>query len=155
MKAYHTYSAIDVAFSLLKHATEQGKSFTNLQLQKLTYVCHGLSLAHFKRPLIIEDVYAWQYGPVIPSVYFKFKGHGSSVITESREAFLDKESESIIKDVVQKLGYLTGPNLVELTHREGSPWHKVWDGTQNKVIPDSLIEAHYNHIQESGRTSCL
>ena len=32
MKAYHTYSAVDVAWSLLKHAKEQGKCFSNLQL---------------------------------------------------------------------------------------------------------------------------
>ena len=73
MKTYHTYSAVDVAFSLLKHAAEQGKTFTNLQLQKLTYVCHGLSLSSFDRPLIVDDVYAWKFGPVIPSVYFSLQ----------------------------------------------------------------------------------
>lgn len=155
MKAYYTYNAVDVAFSLLKHAAEQGKCFTNLQLQKLTYVCHGLSLAHFKRPLIVDDVFAWQYGPVVPSVYFRFKGYGASVITERMDTQLDDDSEAIVCDVVSKLGDLSGPQLVELTHRDGSPWHQVWDGTQNKVIPDSVIQSHYQYIQQSGHTSSL
>lgn len=155
MKAYHTYSAIDVAFSLLKHAAEQGKCFTNLQLQKLTYVCHGLSLAHFQRPLIIDDVFAWKFGPVVPSVYFRFKSYGSSVISESMDVVLDDASEAIISEVVTKLGYLSGPQLVELTHREGSPWYKTWDGSQNKIIPDDVIQKHYQQIHESGHTSCL
>lgn len=155
MKAYHTYSAVDVAFSLLKHAAEQGRYFTNLQLQKLTYVCHGLSLSHFHRPLITDDVFAWQYGPVVPSVYFRFKSYGSSAIQEHMDIVLDGDSEAIVKDVVAKLGHLSGPQLVELTHREGSPWSKVWDGSQNKVIPDYVIQSHYQQIQQSGHTSSL
>ncbi len=107
MKAYHTYSAVDVAWSLLKHAKEQGKCFSNLQLQKLTYVCHGLSLAHFQRPLVVDDVFAWKFNSVVPSVYFRFKSYGSSVIPEQCDVALDQESESIVKDVVSKLGHLT------------------------------------------------
>ncbi|MPW31258.1 DUF4065 domain-containing protein [Agarivorans sp. B2Z047] len=155
MKAYHTYSAVDVALSLLKHATKQGKCFTNLQLQKLTYVCHGLSLAHFQRPLITDDVFAWKFGPVVPSVYFRFKCYGAKPITERLDISLDPESESILEDVVAKLGHLTGPQLVELTHREGSPWKKVWDGTHQKIIPDNLIQGHYTQIKNSGHTSSL
>ncbi|HBV77625.1 MULTISPECIES: Panacea domain-containing protein [Vibrio] len=155
MKAYHTYSAIDVAFSLLAHAKKQGKRFTNLQLQKLTYVSHGLSLSHFKRPLIIEDVYAWQYGPVVPSVYFRFKSFGSSVITDENDVCLDAESNSIIQDVVTKLGDYSGPQLVELTHRDGSPWKITWDKTPQQIIPDALIQAHYDNIQKTRHTTCL
>lgn len=155
MKAYHTYSAVDVAFCLLKHAALQGKRFTNLQLQKLTYVCHGWSLAIYKRPLIIEDVYAWQYGPVVPSVYFQFKRFGSKVIDDQKQVQLDVESEQIIQDIVSVLGDYSGPQLVELTHRQGSPWTKVWDGTSNTMIPDSIIEHHYSQIKSSGHTSCL
>ena len=155
MKAYHTYSAIDVAWSLLKHAEQQGKCFSNLQLQKLTYISHGLSLAHFERPLILDDVFAWKYGPVVPSVYFRFKECGSDSITERKEVTLDDDSESIIQDVVSELGHLTAYQLVELTHREGSPWHQVWDGEHKTVIPDSLIQDHYLTIKHSGRTSSL
>ncbi|MBB1465927.1 DUF4065 domain-containing protein [Vibrio sp. SG41-7] len=155
MKTYHTYSAVDVALSLLKHAKEQGKCFSNLQLQKLAYVCHGLSLAHFQRPLVVDDVFAWKFGPVVPSVYFRFKSYGANVITERGDVVLDSESESIVKDVVSQLGHLTGPQLVDLTHRDGSPWHQVWDGTHQKVIPDHLIQSHYAQIKQSGRTTSL
>ncbi|MBE8168098.1 MAG: SocA family protein [Shewanella sp.] len=155
MKTYHTYSAIEVAFSLLKHAAKQGKAFTNLQLQKLTYVCHGLSLSDLDRPLIIDDVFAWKYGPVIPSVYFRFKSFGSESIDEMLESAIDEESESIIRDVVSQLGDLTGSQLVELTHRKGSPWQQVWDETQNKIIPDPIIKAHYLQIQQTGHTASL
>lgn len=155
MKAYHTYSAIDVAFLLLQEAAKQGKEFTNLQIQKLVYVCHGLSLAHFDRPLIVEDIHAWKYGPVVPSVYFKFKKYGSSVIDEAAPVQLDAESQAIVEQVVESLGSYSGPQLVELTHREGSPWHKVWEGQGFQIIPDEVIRQHYLSIKQSGVTSSL
>lgn len=155
MKLYHTYNAVEVAFSLLQHASMQGKNFTNLQLQKLTYVCHGLSLAHFHRPLIIDDVFAWQYGPVVPSVYFRFKSYGPNIISESSDVILDTQSDSIINEVVTELGHLSGSQLVELTHRPGSPWYQIWDGTHHKIIPDNVIEKHYLKIKQAGHTNCL
>ncbi len=159
MQKYYTYNGVVAAFSLLKHAALQGKYFTNLQLQKLTYVSHGLSLAHFQRPLIIDDVYAWQYGPVVPSVYFRFKSHGAKCIEERDDplfdSLLDAESEGIVRDVVRHFGDLSGAQLVELTHREGSPWHEIWDGTHHKIIPDEVICAHYLKIQKAGHTNSL
>jgi len=155
MKVYHTYDAVEVAFTLLKYASMEGKSFTNLQLQKLVYVSHGLSLSHYDRPLIVQDVCAWQYGPVIPAVYFKFQSFGSDEVTDSCAVEMDEQSEGIVKDVVSKLGHLTGSQLVELTHREGSPWHQVWDESRYKVIPDQVIKNHYLEIKRTGRTSCL
>lgn len=156
MKAYHTYNAVEVAFIVLKHADLQGKRLTHLQLQKLTYVCHGVSLAYYYRPMFLEDVFAWKYGPVVPSVFFRFKSHGAGVIGERDDSIIiDEESDFIICSVIESLGDLTGPQLVELTHRENSPWTKVWDGSIHKIIPDEIIQAHYTDIQNSGHTSSL
>lgn len=155
MKVYRTYSAIDVAYVLLQKAKEQGKHFTNLQLQKLVYVCHGVSLAHFDRPLILEDVHAWKYGPVIPSVYFKFKQYGSQTIDESAEVELDKDSLAIVQQVVTTLGDYSGPQLIELTHRNGSPWHKIWNSESFQIIPDEVIKTHYLEVKEAGVAACL
>ncbi|GLR64386.1 Panacea domain-containing protein [Marinospirillum insulare] len=155
MKAYHTYSAIDVAYVLLEQAAKQGKQFTNLQIQKLVYVCHGVSLAHFDRPLILEDVHAWKYGPVVPSVYFNFKQYGADFISEHSEVQLDVASQKIVCQVIEVLGHYSGPQLVELTHRSGSPWHQVWNDNGFKIIPDEIIKNHYALIKESGFTNCL
>lgn len=155
MKEYHTYNAIEIAFSLIDEAKKIDKSFTNLQLQKLVYVSHGLSLAQLNRPLIMENVYAWKYGPVIPSIYFEFNNFGSNPVDRSQKVILDKKSLEIIQDVVKVLGSLSGNQLVSLTHIEGSPWSKMWDGSRAKSIPDSLIKEHYVHVLQTGHISCL
>lgn len=155
MTAYRTYSGIEIAFTLLKLAREAGKALTNLQLQKLVYVCHGMSLSKFGRPLIIEDVHAWKYGPVIPSVYFRFKHAGQEPVTDELEPTdLDEKSFSLIAAVMEKFGDLTGWQLVHLTHRDGSPWHTA---TQQKrcTIDDAAIKQHYDAMLETGLVNCL
>lgn len=152
---YRTYDSIEVAYCLLAHAAEQGLKLTNLQLQKLSYVAHGLSLAKFDRPLVIEDIYAWQYGPVLPSIYYRFQPYGKGAITESHSVEIDGESDQLIAGVVSLLGKVTGYQLVEMTHKPDSPWTQIWDGKRNQVIPDSLIKQHYLRILLSGKATCL
>lgn len=156
MKVYHTYTAVDIAFVLLKSAKGRGLSFSNLQLQKLAYICHGISLSRLERPLFIEDVYAWQYGPVVPSIYFRFRDFGADPVTETvEEVELDADSLHIVQSVVEKFGQLSPWQLVKLTHREGSPWQRVWSEKERSVIPDEVIKAHYDEIYRQGTTNAL
>ena len=63
---------------------------TNLKLVKLCYIAQGLSLALLDKPLFSEPIEAWQYGPVVPSVYHEFKHFRDQPITEkSVERMLD------------------------------------------------------------------
>src|SRR5690625_3983070 len=156
MMVYRTYTAVEIACVLLKCAQSRGLSFSNLQLQKLAYICHGISLSRFERPLFIEDVYAWQYGPVVPSIYFRFRDFKSAPVTEDvADVELDADSQYIVQSVVEKFGYLSPWQLVKLIHREGSPWYRVWQQRKRSVIPDELIKAHYDEIYRQGTTNSL
>ena len=155
MKPYHTYSAIEVAFCLLKHAARAGKRLNTLQVQKLTYVCHGWSLALYKRPLITEDVMATQHGPMVTSIHFRFEQFGNKIISQEQLVELDAESDQIAFDIICILGDFNGPELKELTQRTGSPWKQVWDGTKIKPIPDEIIARHYSKIKNKGHAYSL
>ena len=73
--------AIDVAnfFIDLYNSVPEGQ-VTNLSLNKLLYFAQGHSLAENGKPLFDEPIEAWQYGPVVPSVYHTFKKHRRSRI---------------------------------------------------------------------------
>lgn len=160
------YSAVDVAVAILKTAQEKGFTLTQMQVQKLVYVAHGLSLAQRDLPLIKEHINAWQYGPVIPEIYARFKAYASSEIrVEELPEFksnqdLDLETQRILNDVVDNFARLSGGQLSELSHRSGSPWHNVWFDRKGQVIrgaviPNELIKPHYQHILQTGVVECL
>ena len=52
---------------------ENNKDVDNIKVNKLVYVSLGFSLGMEDFVLFDEDVEAWKFGPVIPSVYHHFK----------------------------------------------------------------------------------
>ena len=72
--------ASDVSDLFLCWASIDGDLITNLKLQKLLYYAQAWHLAHFGSPLFSDDIEAWQYGPVIKSIYQKYSKFGNQPI---------------------------------------------------------------------------
>ena len=53
---------------------------SHLKLQKLIYYCYAEFLLKTGEKLFREPIVSYKYGPVVESVFKKFKVHGSSVI---------------------------------------------------------------------------
>ncbi|WP_347264828.1 type II toxin-antitoxin system antitoxin SocA domain-containing protein, partial [Nitrobacter sp.] len=63
------HDSLTIANRFLEIATEKGDTLTPMQLLKLVYIAHGWMLGLYGVPLIVDEVQAWKYGPVIPSLY--------------------------------------------------------------------------------------
>lgn len=140
------HSSLLVGNRLLQLARERGISLTPMQVLKLVYIAHGWMLALYHRPLIRDTVEAWQYGPVIPRLYSALRQYGGNPVTGTIGVAgqLDSAAESILKQVLDRYGHLSGPALSRLTHASGTPWAEVYeDGEYGIEIPDDLIEDHY------------
>lgn len=74
-------TALDVAEYFLAMDGADG-DMTNMKLQKLCSYAQALSVSLLGRPLFDEDLEAWQHGPVVPSVYDRFRCCGRNVIQE-------------------------------------------------------------------------
>ena len=57
-----------------------GDNLSNLKLQKLVYYAQGFYLAIHDRPLFDDAICAWEHGPVVPSLYRRYKKYGSGGI---------------------------------------------------------------------------
>ena len=71
-----------IANPFIRKSLKEKKPITQIKLQKLIYFAHGFYLAIREKPLVKEKIEAWQFGPVITSVYHKFKDWGSNPIDE-------------------------------------------------------------------------
>lgn len=136
---------------------------TQLKLQKLVYLIYEKHLVNTGVPLFNEPILAWKHGPVTKSLYEEFREYGSStipyeeddtVIITSKEIAVNPSymrifsSEcgltalDVIHDIIDKYEYHSAWDLVNLTHRPGSPWARVFKPGVNSVITDEIILAN-------------
>src|ERR1700678_4090164 len=76
------YPAAAIANEFIRLARDSNRPLSPMKVQKLVYFAHGWFLAFTGKPLINEPIEAWQFGPVIPSLYHSLKGYGTKEITE-------------------------------------------------------------------------
>jgi len=150
------YDSRAIANEILKIAGTQNKPLTIMQLLKLVYLAQGFALALLKRPLVANEVQAWQYGPVYPHVYRAFRHSGPNTITApaiNKEtglpyaAKLEADEREVVEAVVTTYGDMHAFQLSRLMHRDGTPWSTVFkrDGVY-KPIPNDLIKAHFENL---------
>jgi uncharacterized phage-associated protein len=145
-------SAETVANRFLSLAKEEGRTLTNMQLQKLVYIAHGyhLAMVEDQEPLIYNDVQAWQFGPVFPKLYKKLRKFGAGEVkdllpVDSAEC-IEKLSNAIIEGVWGAYKGKTGGQLSTLTHKAGTPWSITWAEAPFTIIPNELIASHYKSL---------
>ncbi len=135
--------------ALARRVCELGEwQVTNLALQKIMYLLHMIYMGRNDgEPLVREEFEAWDYGPVLPSVYRQARIFGGSPI---RDVFLgvkdlaDTQYDALIKE---GCGYLLPKRpgeLVAITHAKGGAWAKNYrPGVLGKRIPNSDILDEY------------
>ena len=138
---------------------------THLKLEKLTYICYAEYLCKTKKKLFHDDIYAYRLGPVISTVYQKYRKTKFDKKEDNKKIYIDTKRASAIKsrimasrdglkkiaiidETLKKYGNLTASELVNLTHRVNSPWYISDHGeSNNKIISDDIILK--NHIDET------
>ena len=120
-------TALDVAKCFINIFNDTEDGISNLKLQKLLYFAQGFSFQRLNRPLFNDEIEAWEYGPVINSVYQEFKYFGREPIRQRNTISLLPEEERLILDVAREYGKYTGNELINITHEKNTPWDKVYD----------------------------
>lgn len=66
-------TASRIADYFLAFANATGSLVTNMKLQKLVFYTQAWHIAVFNEEIFDEDFQAWVHGPVLPSLYEKYK----------------------------------------------------------------------------------
>ncbi len=147
-------SALVVAQQILWIADQQDKQLTPMQLLKLVYISHSWMLGLYNRPLFEDKIEAWRYGPVIRSVYSRYKRFGAIPISDDvkdQESSFDEYALDVMEQVVKIYGNYNGLMLSSLCHQPGSPWEvTITETGENSVIQNDLIEYYYTMRIRSG-----
>ena len=122
-----------------------GDTISNLKLQKLLYYCQGLHLAMYGESLFSEKIYAWNYGPVVPEVYSKYKNFGAKGIDTPDEvdtSVFNKDQAELMNDVFTLFGQFSALKLMEMTHEE-TPWKTT---QQNDEINHNKLSEYFKTL---------
>jgi len=172
-------TAAAVANAFLDIQSEDHGDFPRIdqmKLYKLVYYAHAWWLAQKGDNLFEEDVHAWPWGPVVPSLYGAFKDAGRSAIKGLRATELVKTGGSIfdfrfrepeppsdevmnfLREVWAVHKDYSGVQLSNATHAHGEPWTIVreqYDGdlSAKPLIPNSIIMAVFQRKIADQNTS--
>ncbi|MCY4035317.1 MAG: DUF4065 domain-containing protein [Hyphomicrobiales bacterium] len=125
-------------------------TITNLRLQKVLYFAHMFYSGREKKKLIGENFQAWEYGPVLPSLYRHVKQFGKYPI-ESSVFFFQKGLESrdkeftYLENMYNAMDDLDAGDMINISHWKEGAWYKAYEpGERGRIISqeDIVIEYH-------------
>ena len=143
------YTAENVAKYLIFLASQafvgdnkEREGITNLKLQKVLYFAQAYYLSKIGKPLFSDNIEAWEYGPVIPEVYRKYKSHASNpIIYEEDKSSLSDADKENLKKIWGTFGGYSASRLVDISHAH-TPWKEA-NKSSDKVISHKAIKEYY------------
>lgn len=142
----------------------QDDGIEHMKLQKLVYCSYGWWLAakglNSKR-LTRTGPEVWKHGPVFSDLYKILSVYGREPLTivRSTSPFGDPETVDVddlevirlIEWVWGRYGHLSSYSLSEMTHKPGTPWHRVATDNdflvpRNCNIPDEYIFEEFTKL---------
>lgn len=147
------YPSLVIANYFIGLSLQNGDFLNPMKLQKLIYFAHGWYLAVRKKPLISEQIEAWDYGPVIPVVYHKFKKYGNTPITEKYHIeddtiIIDHDTIIFLDNIYNTYKKFNALQLSTISHAEGTPWEDLYiefeqDLPRNTIISMESIKKYF------------
>jgi len=148
----HKYSAQDIANYFLYKAQEEAEEdqelISNLKLQKLVYYAQGLHLAICGEPLFDDAIEAWQYGPVVPTLYHLYKTYGAEGIpidTNFDSSKVDDETREFLDEIYELLGQFSAVGLMNMAHSDEC-W--ISAGMNNEISHDSMMNCLKKYLKD-------
>ena len=128
-----------VADYIIRSAHESGELITNLKLQKLVYYAQAWHLALFDEPLFDDPIEAWVHGPVVSSLYSKFRDYRWEPIGhDTGDVDLPDDVREHLDEVIEVYGGFSAWELERLTHSE-EPWRKARGDLPPTALSSNII----------------
>ncbi len=150
-----SYKGYIIANTILKIGDDKGIPMTHLKLQKMLFFMCGFYFATHDDKLIDEDFEVWDYGPVIPDVYHKFKKFKHEYITnlyqdnDNNIEIISRKDEkfySIVEKYYDKYIVLGEWDMVYKTHDIGTPWAEAKKNKETKIQHEDMRKTFKDEI---------
>ena len=137
------YKALEVSRYVIRYCDSKNSNVSNLKLQKILYFIQAEFLVDTGERCFPERIEAWDFGPVVPEVYRRYKIYGGSYIPvpKNDDYFtFSKEDKKRIEHIVDECIPYSAAQLVEITHHQ-TPWIEAYHQErigENEISPESI-----------------
>lgn len=139
------YSALSVAKYIIMRCNQQNRPISNLKLQKILYFVQAEFLVSKNEPCFYENIEAWDFGPVIPIVYHKYRVYGSASIPHFDSNYIcnfDESDKQMLDGIIDECARYSASTLVEFTHRQ-TPWKEAYQPYYRAPISNDSIKRFF------------
>lgn len=117
------------------------------KMEKLLYLTYADFLEKTKRKLFPQGFAAWDFGPVEPYSRISYLRENLPSADESTDKILGSNNMNSIlnsvNSVIEDYGKLSEQELIDMTHKEGSPWSINYiKGRNAPISDDDIIKYH-------------
>lgn len=136
--------AKSVANYVIAYGMKIGHPVNNLQLQKILYYIQVHFLKKKGIPFFKDEIEAWQFGPVIPTVYYQYAAWGPAPITmfKTQKIDLEQEEKKDLEQIVKEKAVLSLLEIVADTNQKGKAWDLYYKVNERNVIPKKAMELY-------------
>lgn len=139
-----SYKALDVAEYVIWYEHTQGRLTNTLRLAKQLYFIQVNFLVNKKEPCYNERLIAWDFGPVVEEVYYRYKYYGFTAIPpdDFKNTINNSKDEKLINDMLDCLAKYSTTALVQIVAKQ-DPWknayHSAWN-IDHEISHKSIVD---------------
>ena len=137
---------------ILDWADEEKIEISPMKLQKILFFCNADFVVANGYPVIQQEFEAWDYGPVVPSIYAEFKSFRDKPIRKRAEIFdpltasnrrpvlkMDDDTKAYLRDRFDFYKKFSAIALSDLSHSRAGPWRQARSLFANGLNSNRLI----------------
>lgn len=145
------YTALSVARYIIDYCNEIGRGISNLKLQKILYFVQAQFLVSISNntPCFSDPIEAWDFGPLVPSVYHHYKVYGSAIIPSDKNDPLlpiyqriSESDKKLINYMIDQIADYSASTLMQVIHNQ-DPWGNAYVQGQNNTIANEDIRRFF------------
>ena len=140
------YHGLTVADYIIRYSIEKNFSVSNLKLQKILYFVQAEFLVSKDEPCFDDVIEAWDFGPVVESVYNEYAVHGGNLIfspSESTSGYHIKHNDrELIDGILEKVKKCSTSYLAGIIFHQ-TPWLKG-RARLNRIITNESLKDFFS-----------
>ena len=143
-----SYNALDISEYIIFYIQSTGGIISPLKLQKILYFVQADFLVSTGKPCFSDEIFAYDYGPVIPAVYQKFKIYGGGFIPcrYSDSFIISTNDKTRINEMIDLCQPYSATELTTIIHQQ-TPWKNNYHSGFHVAIPKTEISEYFRSIQ--------